>query len=311
LLLGYAFIRTVLRTIIVNRFVKSHKESVLSMLVTPSQELKLSSVNIELNDADLVRPIMADDSSRMYLATFNFYRRTKSGTYLSKQAYYLVLETSLIRQLPHILFDSKSAKRNQFKSVYLKAQRISLEASFDDYFSTYTPQTYTIDTLSFISPEVMESLIEAKDYDIEILNDKLLMFAPLLDGVDRELFVLKGKALAAHINDNIDTYRDSRLSGEEKKTTVTPFARALLKSPAKQIMTVGLCAAIIVGIVLMTLVNDSLDRNTLLFNAYSITVYAILLSSAYSAWKIIRDNHRATVRFLEEYADKPIKTTIV
>ncbi len=122
-----------------------------------------------------MRILEEDNNSRLYYAIFNFYTQTKYGDYLSKQIYYTVFETQLIRQLPHILLDSKSAKKRQFKYIYLKSQKISVQGHFDDYFDTYAPQTYHIDSLSFITPEVMELLIDAKDCDIEIVNDRLIL----------------------------------------------------------------------------------------------------------------------------------------
>ncbi|MDL2342286.1 MAG: hypothetical protein QFB87_04395 [Patescibacteria group bacterium] len=194
-----------------------------------------SSMSYELNSVDKVRYIAGDTSNgwELYTAVFNFYNQTKYGQYLSKEVYYTVFEAKLTRPAPHLIFDSKTAKGSQFKLLYLQTQRLALEGDFNKYFDTYSPQFYQIDTLSFITPDVMEALIALQAYDIEIIDDHILCSGPLLKGAELDDLLQKGLALVEQLNQNLDTYHDNRLTGSKRKTDVTPFGRVLLKSPVK------------------------------------------------------------------------------
>lgn len=307
----YIIVRLILKAVIVNRYIRSYKESTLLVDVRLPMEVGNASINLEFNNIDRLRPIKVFKSSRLFLATFDFYQHTKHGKYLAKQVHYLILEAQLKRNLPHILFDSKNAKGNQFESYYLKAQKISVQGSFDDVFTTYVAQTYNIDMLSFITPEVMEALLDTSDYDVEIINDKLMLYAPLLTKEDISIFAKKGQKLAEHINDNIDTYYDNRLSGKERTVIVTPFARTLLKRPLKYLLLSVLFATISVIIIIVAMMLPIQSRSDFIFNQPAIIVYILLISNTWNAWKIIRDNKKATDDFQKTYADKPMKTTIL
>lgn len=290
LLVCYFLLRTIIRTILVERYIRKFPNS--QLFKSPSG-IDGSSIDLELNKIDSLKPIAVDGNTRAFLATFRFYTRTKYGDFLAKEAYYHVFETQLERRLPHIVFDSKTAKGRQFKSLYLEAQRISIQGSFDDVFDAYVPQDYAIDSLSFVTPEVMQLLIDAKSCDIEIANDKLLLFAPLLSDNTINDFIKSGKAIADALNDNIDTYRDNRLKGEQRKTDVTFFARTLLRSPTKYLIFASLLGlAIMMILVGVFFIQEDL-RNDLLFNEVSIIIYIFFASNAWKASTIIRENRKA------------------
>ncbi|MDQ2973189.1 MAG: hypothetical protein M3Q79_01750 [bacterium] len=307
----YFIIRSIIRTVIVNKYVKGLLGAIhSSVVITPPAEVSQASINLELNTIDHLRLITAYKNGRLFLATFDFHRRTRSGTYLAKNAYYIVFEIQLKRYLPHVLFDRKNTKRSQFKTIYLKAQRVSVQSGFDDIFDTYAPQTYNIDLLSFITPEVMEALVEVKDADIEIINDKLLLYAPLLDKMELETFANKGLGLAAHINDNIDTYRDDRLLGEERQKNVLPFARTLLKSPRKNLMLVVLFGVATISIIISSIFVQ-ISPTSILFNEISVIIYISLVVNVIASWKIISANNNALDLYRAGFPDKPVKNTFI
>jgi hypothetical protein len=293
----YAFIRTSLRTILANSYTEGYGDA---MVVLPSQEVMSGVINLELDDIDHLKPIATYGDVKVFLATANFYRRTKLGPYLARQAYYMICEAPLERALPHIIFDSKSAKESQFKTFYLQAQRVSVQGAFDDVFTTYAPQTYNIDTLSFITPEVMEALVAARMYDIEILNKTLLLYGPLLDKTQIESFARQGSSVAHHINDNIDTYRDDRLAGQQRLTEVTPFARSLLRNPRKSLIIASLSGAATVALVVWAFIEPQFAQDILL-NLFSLVIYGHLITSCFQAYKIISDNKRAERAFTYGY----------
>jgi hypothetical protein len=125
------------------------------------------------------------------------------------------------------------ARGRQFKSYYEQAQKLSLEGSFDDYFDTYAPEHYTIDTMSFVSPEVMQAIMDLKDYDVEVLNNRVLVYAPLLSELELSEFYARCQTLAKELNDNLARYRDSYLPSRSARKNIMPFARLLLENPWK------------------------------------------------------------------------------
>lgn len=148
---------------------------------------------------------------------FDIYREAKKGRYLSKHVYYSVIEISLPRKLPHIVFDSKKARGRQLYFNFDKNQRIALEGNFSTYFDTYFPAHYQIDLLSIITPEVMEVLLSAKDFDIEIYNDQLRLYAPLLRANRVADAIHTGISISKKLMNNINTYSDNRLAANKRK----------------------------------------------------------------------------------------------
>ena len=285
--------RELLRMWIVHKHLKTSQKALATSGVSTS--LLLNATNDELNGVDYMRQIGTGESWQLYETTYNFYRRTKSGEYLSKQVYYTVLEVHLSRPVPNLIFDSKSSKGQQFKYLYLKSQKLSFEGDFDKYFTSYAPDHYEIDTLSFITPEVMHKLIDTREYDIELQKDRLILYGPLLEREGLIAMRTAGLALAAEINDNLDNYRDSYLSGNDRLTQTAPFARKLLKSPFRA--QIGLALSILA---LIVLIQDAIINTTdLLFSSIGIFVYSFVAIYGYRVYKIRRDNRQAKKRFTQ------------
>lgn len=290
----YLLIRTSLRLAIVRW--RKRQRNYNASAHPPVQSLIMNSTaSYELDVADETQTLDEGPGWRLYDATFNFYRHTKYGRFLSKQAYYTIIEVQLSRQVPHLIFDSKTAKRSQFRYLYLQSQRISLEGDFDTYFETYAPHTYHIDSLSFITPEVMLALITAKDYDIELMGDRVLLYGPLLDLKDAERLKTLGLAIGAHLNDNLDNYRDTRLNGADSTEDVTPFARKLLKSPMKYLpvlVATGLGSLVIFYFALTYSPRVLMDQLSLIILITFISTLATMI-------KVLRENKKLE----QEYRD--------
>ncbi|MYB39848.1 hypothetical protein F4X86_00950 [Candidatus Saccharibacteria bacterium] len=170
----------------------------------------------------------------LYDVVSNIYRKNGDmPLYKSRQAFYTVFEAKLQRTVPHLVFDSKAAKGKQFGHIYLQAQRLSLDGNFDDYFDAYSPQGYEIDTLSFITPEVIVAMLEMHDCDIEFVEDGLMCYAPLLDKKSLADFKEKCLNLYASVNDNLNTYRDNRLSENRRAHDVSIMAKRLIRDPMR------------------------------------------------------------------------------
>ncbi len=160
--------------------------------------------------------------------SYNLYGKTKHGEYKRATVYYGVMSTTLPRALPNVFFDSLRARRRQFRFHFARSQRHSLEGDFDKYFVTYFPQDYTIDSMSFISPDVMWKLKDAADYDIEIVGDKLFLYGPLYDP-EAQITDMAAKIspIKKELLDNILTYRDARLPYEQGRKAVAAKGASL------------------------------------------------------------------------------------
>lgn len=143
--------------------------------------------------------------------------------------YYSVMSIKLPRKLPNVVFDSTRHQRRQFRVVFDPKQYIQLEGNFNKYFATYFGKGYAIDDLSFITPEVMEALITAQDYDIEIVRDSLLLFGPIagdpaaqLNEMSQHIHLVRDKLL-----NNILTYRDERVPYDQGRRVVARAGMSL------------------------------------------------------------------------------------
>ena len=166
---------------------------------------------------------------------FAIYRKTKNGEYKEKTIYYSVLSIDLPRALPNVFFDSKATRGKEFRKLFDDSQLHSLEGNFDTYFDTYFPTFYTIDSLSFITPEVMESLMQARHYDIEIYENKLYLYQPLKHMPQQiEDVLAQGNNVYNTLMNNIKTYRDERLDFAKGRQGVSVagirLRRGLLRS---------------------------------------------------------------------------------
>ncbi|HEX3082777.1 MAG TPA: hypothetical protein VHQ86_06045, partial [Candidatus Saccharimonadia bacterium] len=284
---AYFLIRTCLRLAIVYR--RTRDQNYITGSATPwHSQIIDTAVSYELDTVDKVSVLTQGPEWSLYDAVFNFYRQTKYGQYLAKQAYYTVAEFQLDRQVPHIIFDSKQSKRYQFKYLYLRSQRLSFEGNFDTFFEVYAPETYQIDSLSFITPEVMEAMLAAKDYDIELTGDKVLLYAPLLGLGELDQLKSLGQKVSAQLNDNLDTYRDDRLTGQQRVKDVSPFGRRLLKSPLK-FAPVLVLSGLGTGAILYFAFTYSMR---LLFDQLSLIVILTFVGTLWSMFKIVRENHQ-------------------
>lgn len=179
----------------------------------------------ELQDGqDLtVRNVIETAEWTYYDLSYALYTRTKYGKHKSSTVYYGVMSTKLPRKLPNVFFDSRQARGRQFRFHFARSQRHSLEGDFDKFFVTYFPEAYKIDSLSFISPDVMWQLREAADYDIEIADDRLFLYGPLF-APEAQLTDMAAKlaAIKKELLDNILTYRDERLPLRHGRNKVAP-----------------------------------------------------------------------------------------
>lgn len=163
--------------------------------------------------------------------SYAIYRKTKHGSYKSETVHYSILEIKLPRHLPNMLFDSPKTHRRQFRKLFDRSQVHRLEGSFDEHFTTYFPPYYSIDALSIITPEVMQAMIDADSFDIEISGDRLYLYRPLMPVNDIPGLIQKGMSIKEKLMNNIETYRDERLDFADGRKGVSTYGHQLLYNP--------------------------------------------------------------------------------
>ena len=283
------------RTVVQAHHIKTlmKRRRYLGQISTQSQITK-ATISEELDKVDMAGLIAYGQSWQIYDVIFELYRKNKNGRYKVAEAYYTVFEAKLQRIIPHLLFDSKIAKKRQFKHLYASSQKLSLGAGFEDHFETYTPKYYQIDALNLMTPEVMEAMLALREYDLEFVEDSLFCYAPLLEGEQLENFQRRGLNLYAKFSHHLTLYRDQYLSRINQKQSVTQFGRRLLASPTKSIWI-----AILSGLLLMVLVYLGMTvSKELLFNEVSLYALCFLIYFSASAITTVHKNKKREKEFL-------------
>ena len=181
-----------------------------------------------------------------------------TGSKDNKRAHnWSVSRLKLTRKLPNLVFDSTSNNQwflSNLPVTFKNSQKISLEGDFDKYFTLYAPKKYKIDTLSFITPEVMAHMIdELRDAEIEIIDNYLYIYREgNTDDYGYKLLITELFELAEEIEDNIDSYRDDRLTRMEGKALDRHnIAKAGLRLKKKRISQ----SSVIVLIAIFAIIN--------------------------------------------------------
>ena len=263
-----------------------------------SSKISKSSMSYELDDVNHTKVLAGQTGLwEMYAAVFDIKRQTKDGDYLAIEAYYTVFEGVLNRSVPHLIFDGKKAKGRQYNKLYLQSQRLILEGGFSKIFDVYSPQHYQIDTMSFIAPDVMEALVALEDYDIELIDDRVFCSGPLLTEREQSDLQQKSLLLIEQLNYNLRTYRDDRLTKQLGKTIVTPFARALLKSPRRYLPPLIISG---IGIVITVALAVTVDRS-FLFDQIALIAYVVFITALTNMINVVRKNRRLEAKYRQLY----------
>ena len=229
--------RVIWRSIQLNRRYKEHLKHVgntaaLTKLTSSSVYKSYELQGAHTMQADLLE---GGPAWNLYDLVVDIYRETKNGKYHAYRKIHTVIEMQLQREVPNVVFDNKHAHGRQLKRLFTHGQQLSFEGGFDNKYDSYAPEGYQIDTFSFISPEVLYAMMQFRlPADVELLGTRLVCTAPILPYDQLELFKQQSFNLYRHLNDNLNTYRDDRLSGEARRTTINKFAAELLRNPWAQ-----------------------------------------------------------------------------
>ena len=145
---------------------------------------------------------------------------------------YTVCEIKLRKEVPNIIFDSKSTSIIGFQNLIASSQILSANPQFDQYFRLYSPLFHSIETLSFVTPEVLEELLKLTAYDFELIGDSLIGYAPILNKEELIYFREACLKLHARLNDNLPFFNFSN-------TALDPFAQKLSLGSVRAIATLA------------------------------------------------------------------------
>lgn len=182
------------------------------------------------------------DSDWAY-ADFSYIRRgnVSYGSPILWRANYGILSVKIPRKLPNVFFDSRQSFGNQFKHHISKGLVHSLEGDFDHYFTTYFPKDYAIDSMSFITPEVMVSIRDAAEYDVEIFGDHIFLYGKQVTSIGQlEDMRSKASSIKHSLMNNLLTYRDARLPMEQGRLGVASKGTLLSKNKFWTIVSFGI-----------------------------------------------------------------------
>lgn len=152
-----------------------------------------------------------------------------------------ILRLRLPRQLPHVLLD---ATGNNFITTNLPTnfsadQKLSLEGDFNNFFTVYVPQGYQRDVLYFLTPELMQILVDyGSEYDFEVVDDSLFVYTSRLDLGRKnmqksiEKWLQFAEYLSKEFDDNVRLYADSRIDNSRHTNMVTTEGRRLKRGTA-------------------------------------------------------------------------------
>jgi len=160
---------------------------------------------------------------------------TASG---SKVYFWGFIKVKLNRRLPHMLLDSKSnetfLKLSFLPNLPKNNQILKLEGDFNKYFTLYVPQNYQRDALYIFTPDVMAALVDmGLDYDIEIIDDNLMIYHPDGISIDSAEFIKKALTLVdklgKELHDQTKRYVDTK-SNDNSPDTISETGQRLKQS---------------------------------------------------------------------------------
>jgi hypothetical protein len=143
-----------------------------------------------------------------------------------------VICVKLKRRLPHTLLDAKSNNSFGFTNLpqtFSRKQRLQLEGDFNNYFDLYIPEGYGRDALYYLTPELMQVLVDyGSGYDIEVVDDQLYIYSSKEYAYNekeiRELFNLVD-LIGGEVHENTEMYADERVGQRAANVVALPGQR--------------------------------------------------------------------------------------
>ncbi len=169
----------------------------------------------------------------------------------TNRAFYTSVVFPLKGAVPNIFFDSKHVQGKQIAAFIDDDQRHSLEGTFDSHFDTYFPIKHQNDALALITPDVMQALVAANNYDIEFFDTFVALYA-VPEANKQQLHVMAKHAydIAQAISSNSAAYDDHRIAGSNE--TINAHGQKLLKNANRHYAQLAVSVLlIIIGLVMI------------------------------------------------------------
>lgn len=162
--------------------------------------------------------------------------------------YWGYMRARLVRKLPHMVLDARSnnmfrSKLSNLPATFNSDQIIQLEGNFNEHFTLYGPKEYGMDARYVFTPDVMSALIDfGTNYDIEVIDDTLIFYAPMSINLDTEqslraAFTVLDK-VSSEIIEQGDNYSDYRVGDRASNVIAEPGRR--LKSRLSIFTIIGI-----------------------------------------------------------------------
>jgi hypothetical protein len=162
---------------------------------------------------------LADSAGKWMIAEYRF--TTGSGK-SSRENIIEIVRMKLPRALPNVVLDATANNFFGFSNLNNELaghQKLQLEGDFNTYFTVYVPEGYERDALYFLTPELMQFLVQqGSTYDYEVVGNELLIYSSVL-GVKPNEFVdalqkrfVYGEQIYAQFADNTRLYSDERVA---------------------------------------------------------------------------------------------------
>lgn len=121
-------------------------------------------------------------SQKQRLSLTHYIDSASIGSYRKDADKYCVISAEIeAKELPHVYFRPiwKQRKKGRYPIpvFFQNAQKVEISSEFDKYFETYVPENSERDVLYFLTPELMEKMIDfGSEFDIEIRNNMLFLY---------------------------------------------------------------------------------------------------------------------------------------
>lgn len=130
------------------------------------------------------------------------------------------IDVRLPKKVPHLYLDSHKDSKTKGTAYYIDpSQKISLEGNFDEYFQLFASKGNEPEALSFITPDLMQVLIDnSEEYDIELYNNhiKLLCRDRVFGDIENEQKMIDViQKILPEILHKLNSWDDKKLEGVE------------------------------------------------------------------------------------------------
>lgn len=261
---------TSIKKIIKNRTEQLKQNFSKLTITTDIQDLTHTSIFQELASATSSVKVINVNSCDNWCAV-DFSCLIEYGDYRNPRTdhnlYYSVIVIDTGYELPTFIFDSKESLGRQMKFSFDINQKVALEGNFDKYFDVYHSAGYHIDLLNIITPDIMEKLIEAHDFDIEFYGTKIYLYSKIASHSKLLHMINSAQSIAVSIKRNASAYSDVRAVSKKR---VHPLGKSLQKN-----FTLTTYANISVGLAII-LIGSIFNRGVNLIFYVSIGIVAIL-----------------------------------